>query len=410
MLNVAGVGGQPPDGRSINVYTTAEGRMAEGCYQDGSIALFYGSGGDGSWWGWIQSARDKVVSQSTEVLEFVKKDIDEFAKVVTEEASSVVSTTANTLKEKLRLDEDDSTANHMKKSVSGFLNHVAEVFTPPPDDADQEAIVIRNQQPVILNRLQASIYAISQDSATYLTDPEGEESQYEAWFETFDFKRVQTELSDLLVNNQPLRHHYATLVPAEVPHLVFWLRYFYKVHRLEAAEARRQELKQRAEKTADDSELVWDEDEDFGGDVEIPEEMQTQLLEDYQRECEEKGKNVSSNEGNEDTEKNTTDDHESADEKMNTVIGKDIISPKNSSDRKFDGTASDLLEELRVDLTKTTESTSKPSPSSTESNEDEWEKVDATDAANSQSSTSSSKSNKNEKSEECKSEDWESWD
>lgn len=53
-----------------------------------------------------------------------------------------------------QLDEDDSTANSMKKSVSGFLNHVAEVFTPPPDDGDQEAIVIRNQQPVILNRLQ----------------------------------------------------------------------------------------------------------------------------------------------------------------------------------------------------------------------------------------------------------------
>lgn len=30
MLNVAGGGGRPPDGRPINVYTTAEGRMAEG--------------------------------------------------------------------------------------------------------------------------------------------------------------------------------------------------------------------------------------------------------------------------------------------------------------------------------------------------------------------------------------------
>lgn len=57
-----------------------------------------------------------------------------------------------------QLDEDDSTAGHMKKSVSGFLSHVAEVFTPPPDDADQEAIVIRNHQPVILNRLQVIDY------------------------------------------------------------------------------------------------------------------------------------------------------------------------------------------------------------------------------------------------------------
>lgn len=56
-----------------------------------------------------------------------------------------------------KLDDDESTASNVKKSVSGFLNHVAEVFTPPPDDGDQEAIVIRNQQPVILNRLQVSV-------------------------------------------------------------------------------------------------------------------------------------------------------------------------------------------------------------------------------------------------------------
>ncbi|XP_063598438.1 BSD domain-containing protein 1-like isoform X4 [Penaeus indicus] len=238
-----------------------------------------GGRNDGSWWGWIQSAGEKVVSQSTEVLEFVKKDFDEFTKVVSEEASSVVSSTANTLKEKLKLDDDESTASNVKKSVSGFLNHVAEVFTPPPDDGDQEAIVIRNQQPVILNRLQAAIYAISQDPETFTMDPEGEETQYETWVETFDLEARQTELSDLLVNNQPLRHHYTTLVPAQVSHVVFWHRYFYKVSRLEAAEARRQELKQRAEKTNTESELVWDEEsnEDEWEKVDASEAASTQV-------------------------------------------------------------------------------------------------------------------------------------
>nr|XP_045621146.1 BSD domain-containing protein 1-like isoform X1 [Procambarus clarkii] len=366
-----------------------------------------GSGGDGSWWGWIQSTRDKVISQSSEVLEFVKKDIDEFTKVVTEEASSVVSSTANTLKEKLRLDEDDSTANHMKKSVSGFLNHVAEVFTPPPDDADQEAIVIRNQQPVILNRLQAAIYAISQDPATFLTDPEGDESHYEAWLSKFDLESRQTELSDLLVNNQPLRHNYTSLVPAQVSHVVFWHRYFYEVQRLEAAEARRQELKQRADKTANDSEVVWDEDEDFGGDAEIPEEMQAQLLEDYQRECEEKGKKIPESEGK---QKDSTDKSELTDKVINAVTEKDAISSKNSSKTNSSSTSTDLLQELKVDLSKTSDTTSKPSPSSTESNEDEWEKVDANDAGNSHASTSSNKSNRTEKSDDPKGEDWENWD
>ena len=39
----------------------------------------------------------------------------------------------------------------------------------------------------------------------------------------------------------------------------FWHRYFFKIQSLEAAEARRQELKQRAEKAASSPEMVWDE-------------------------------------------------------------------------------------------------------------------------------------------------------
>lgn len=89
--------------------------------------------------------------------------------------------------------------------------------------------------------------------------------------------------------------------------------------------------------------------------------MQTQLLEDYERECEEE-KKISDNE---EIQKDPADDLESADKETDTVIDKDIISSKNSTDRKSDGIATDLLEELRVDLTKTPESTSKPSPSST---------------------------------------------
>lgn len=57
----------------------------------------------------------------------------------------------------LQLDQESSSASQMKKSVSGFLNHVAEVFTPTPDDDDQEAIMILNQQPVTLDRLQVSL-------------------------------------------------------------------------------------------------------------------------------------------------------------------------------------------------------------------------------------------------------------
>lgn len=50
----------------------------------------------------------------------------------------------------------------------------------------------------------------------------------------------------------------------QVSHVVFWHRYFYKVHQLEAAEEMRQMLKQRAEKPNTDSDdIVWDEGETF---------------------------------------------------------------------------------------------------------------------------------------------------
>lgn len=71
-----------------------------------------------------------MVSQSSEVLEFVKKDIDEFTKVVSEEASSMVSSTATSLKEKLRVSSvlylyiliRDSKTNHSYVSISVCLS------------------------------------------------------------------------------------------------------------------------------------------------------------------------------------------------------------------------------------------------------------------------------------------------
>lgn len=92
-------------------------------------------------------------------------------------------------------------------------------------------------------------------------------------------------------------------------------------------------------------------DEEFGGDVEIPEEIQTQLLEDYQRECEEKGRK--------DSESNTKESDETV--TLNDSKEKD----ENSTEKSSDEGKMELLEELKVDLTRTSETASKPSPSST---------------------------------------------
>ncbi|NWY33578.1 BSDC1 protein, partial [Pheucticus melanocephalus] len=51
-------------------------------------------------------------------------------------------------------------------------------------------------------------------------------------------------------------------VPVAVSHLEFWQRYFYKLHRLEQDEARREALKQRAEQSMHQEEPGWEEDEE----------------------------------------------------------------------------------------------------------------------------------------------------
>lgn len=56
-----------------------------------------------------------------------------------------------------QLDKPESTANNVKRSVSSFFDQVGSALSPPPDDGDEEAIVIQGNNPVFLNRLQVGI-------------------------------------------------------------------------------------------------------------------------------------------------------------------------------------------------------------------------------------------------------------
>lgn len=96
-------------------------------------------------------------------------------------------------------------------------------------------------------------------------------------------------------------------------------------------------------------------DEDFGGDVEIPEEVQAQLLEDYEKECEENGRKKSV--------KDTIqcDKTQCSSEKEAQISTEDNGVPNQT---KLNNDV-ELLQELKVDLSKAAETSSKPSPSST---------------------------------------------
>ena len=65
---------------------------------------------------------------------------------------------------------------------------------------------------MILNRLQAQLYALATDPETFLTDPHPDDSvEFESW--KCELDKRQGEISDLMVNNVNIRKNYSSLVP-----------------------------------------------------------------------------------------------------------------------------------------------------------------------------------------------------
>ena len=73
----------------------------------------------------------------------------------------------------------------------------------------------QQQEPVILNRLQAQLYALATDPDTFLTEPHPDDAdEFSAWKPELD--KRQGEISELMVSNANIRKNYSALVPEKV--------------------------------------------------------------------------------------------------------------------------------------------------------------------------------------------------
>ncbi|XP_050504805.1 BSD domain-containing protein 1-B isoform X1 [Diabrotica virgifera virgifera] len=238
---------------------------------------------DNNWFGsWINAAKNK----GSEVLEFVKKDLEEFGSAVKNEATNVVSSTGAVLEKTLSLDSPSSTASNMKRSFSSFLGQMNNVLNPSPDDSDAEMLIVENSETVTLNKFQKALYELQKDPVTYLEDPdESLRKQYNCWLEIIDDQLNDDRIAKHVNSSEILKQHYAKLVPDIVEHQVFWKRYLFKKALLEDDLARQEALEKREqkEKQATEENLKWDQ-EDFAADIELTEEQQIELLEQYENE------------------------------------------------------------------------------------------------------------------------------
>lgn len=156
------------------------------------------------------------------MFEAVKKDLDELSTTVRTEASNAGAVLA----ESLKMDETDSTANVVKKSLSSFFGQVTEALSPSLDDDDAEAILITTDGSVTLTGFQKHLAELQNNEDTYLVEPANElVGKYKRWLEVVEQDQfTEHRLSKYLASSQILNEKYTSLVPDSVSHMEFWKR------------------------------------------------------------------------------------------------------------------------------------------------------------------------------------------
>ncbi|BET00363.1 BSD domain containing 1 [Nesidiocoris tenuis] len=310
---------------------------------------------EGNWWNsWVTSAKNK----SVEVLEFVKKDIEEISTAVKAEASLI----AKDVKETLQLDKEDSTANTVKKSLSSFFEGLSEVLVPPvEDDTSYVPVIVKDGEPVQLTPLQLKFHQLISSSSTFTEDiPADQKEQFVAWIEVSQDSLTNVDrLTTRLANNPILHDKYTTLVPEQVSHSEFWARYLFRRALLEDSEAEEERKRKKSEtEKVIEGEAAVDEnaqeahddsgdnklnEKDFGPEVELTEEEQIRLLSLYEEE-----RKAASN-ANKAANPQTTTGKDLKVRERNDIVIVDSHTPSASTSSKDSSTDGDWEKDFEVD-------------------------------------------------------------
>lgn len=271
-----------------------------------------------SWWGsWIDTAKSKSAS----VLEAVKNDLTELTAVVKTEASSA----SEAIGRSLSLNEPDSTVGAMKKSFSTFLGQVTEALVPSLDEDDEaEEVLITSEGTAELTGFYKHLAELQSLEATYLEEPSDELSEkYKRWMEVVEQEQfTEPRLARHLTSSTILNEQYVTLVPNRVAHMDFWKRYLFKKALLEDAIANADLAERKAKAAVASTETIapkkaivqtdqpkrtveedvipdeiasWAEVPEFdASNLELSEEEQARLLEEYEQEIKEREKAIAS--------------------------------------------------------------------------------------------------------------------
>ncbi|XP_055527788.1 BSD domain-containing protein 1-like, partial [Wyeomyia smithii] len=269
--------------------------------------------GSESWWGsWLDTAK----SRSASVLEAVKNDLTELTTAVKTEATSATEA----LGRSLSLNEPDSTVGAMTKSFSSFLGQVTEALVPALEEEEEGVdVLITHEGADDLTGFHRHLAELQSLETTYLEEPSDELSEkYKRWMEVVEQEQfTEPRLARHLASSAILNDQYYMLVPGRVAHMNFWKRYLFKKALLEDAVAnadlaerkakaavignetvapskvivQTDQPKRTVEEDVIPDDITWAEVPEFdASNMELSEEEQARLLEEYEQEIKEREK------------------------------------------------------------------------------------------------------------------------
>lgn len=237
-------------------------------------------------WSW-----DSLADTLNSTLASVQDDLDEFTSTLRGDTASAVNDVSAAVSEAPSLETGAQTA-------FGQLSHMAsQVAASLKEDSGQlgsKGITRSNRSkkekaPVGESREEAQAREIRHSRSTYINDP-ADPLEFAAWKETFDLSERVTAVSGLLSSDGALRKLHAQLVPNKVSYNQFWIRYFFALHQLKAAGAKRKALLLKmtgADESDDDGDGGWGDDDDWGNEAEAtvktPAKKQSQPEKDKKR-------------------------------------------------------------------------------------------------------------------------------
>lgn len=135
-----------------------------------------------------------------------------------------------------------------------------------------------------MSKIQKAIYELQKNAETFVKDPEQKE-KFDCWLQVIEDDLTEERIGKHLSSSLVLRRQFEKLVPEVITKDQFWKRYLFKKALLEDQIAFDEAMEKRKEKT--ETNVKW-EHENLSLHIDLSEEEQIKLLEEYENEIKNK--------------------------------------------------------------------------------------------------------------------------